>query len=178
MGNREIVIEHPTGSYTGRVGKVTGTSLTYESGTGLVPVLEVQGGTWAVRLDGVVLGKVSEDETGMPTDLGNGMAVSHLAHLLDAVGVNRWEELIGAPVYVLTNDEGAGVGIAHLTDESKVMVFEAHAEPWLAMDRFRREAEQANRPSVADDDIEEVEGEIVDADEPEPVAKQVIERIA
>ena len=39
MGNREITVEHASGTYTGRAGKITGTSLSYDPQVGLVPVI-------------------------------------------------------------------------------------------------------------------------------------------
>lgn len=60
--------------------------------------------------------------------------LDHTMKIAETVGVDTWEELPGSVVLVLFEDDSTwgarAVGLAHITDESKVLVFTEHAKDW------------------------------------------------
>jgi hypothetical protein len=135
--SRQIVLERgdlPT--LYGKAARITATHFgTHEHHSILTASLTCEGDGWGANVGGYSLDTPKKDNEGkflgrVPTAYG----LDLLVKIMETVGVSSWEELLGEQVIVLfeTPDPwGAqSVGIAHVTDERKVLVLSEHADSW------------------------------------------------
>jgi hypothetical protein len=134
MMSRSIVIEHNAVEYGGQVGTITSTALGYQDHGILTASLTVEWKGGGVSVGGYCLDQPKDRDARDYSRRGTAYGLDHLIRILETVGVDRWEELKGKQVIVLFEGRdwlGAqSVGIAHATDESKVLVLREHADAW------------------------------------------------
>lgn len=132
---RQIAVEHGGNTLYGKVATIKRTTLGVEDHGILTATLHVQGDGWGVGVGGYSLDEPKRDEDGkflgrVPTAYG----FDHVVKIMTTVGVDSWEELVGREVIVLfSTPDGWGsqsIGIAHISDERRVLVFAEHAESW------------------------------------------------
>ena len=134
--SRTIQIKHNGQTYHGKVARITSTTLGIEGHGIATAYLNVEGDGWGVGVGGFCLdtpvkvdGKYSHRE-------GTAFGFDHIMQLTRTVGSLTWEGLVGMDVIVLFEGRdswgSSAVGIAHVSDESKVMVLKEHADSWKA----------------------------------------------
>lgn len=130
--SREIRIVHNGVEYGGQIGTVTATHLGYEFHGILTASLTVEWEGGGVAVGGLVLDERTHGEG--YSRRGTAFGLDHIIHIIRTVGVESWEQIKGRQVIVLFEGRSAlgaqSVGIAHATDESKVLVLSEHAEAW------------------------------------------------
>lgn len=134
MSNRTLTIEHNGVEYGGQVATIDSTSLgTTDHGvlTGWINTSWPGGG---VGVGGLVLDKRRDREGRDHTRTGTAYGMDFILRVIETVGVDSWEGLKGQKVIVLFAGKSflgsRSVGIAHATDESKVLIFAEHAAAW------------------------------------------------
>jgi hypothetical protein len=136
MSNRSITIEHGGKTYGGQIGTITSTRLGMEDHGITTASLTVEWAGGGVSVGGFALDTVADKTAGDYSRRGTAYGLDHILRILEAVGVERWERLVGEQVIVLFEGRSAwgaqSVGIASTTDDSKVFVMEDHAEAWRA----------------------------------------------
>ncbi|HWB38397.1 MAG TPA: hypothetical protein VHA75_20465 [Rugosimonospora sp.] len=136
MSDRKIVITHEGVDYYGQVGVIKSTMFGYEDHGILTAYLHFNGDGWGVAVGGYCLDVPGEKlENVYPTErVGTAYGLDHLMALMAVVGVSRWEDLPGKQAIVLYTDPlpwgSAAVGIAHATDEKRVLILANHAQAW------------------------------------------------
>jgi hypothetical protein len=134
MMSRELIIEHNGVEYGGQIGTVTSTRLGYESHGILTASLGVEWKGGGVSAGGYCLDTPKDIDGRDYTRVGTAFGLDHLIRIIETVGVESWEAIKGQHVIVLFEGRSAwgsqSVGIAHTTDESKVLVFTEHAAAW------------------------------------------------
>lgn len=132
--SREIVIEHNGVEYGGQIGTVTSTRLGYESHGILTASLIVEWSGGGISVGGFCLDSPKDIESRDYTRVGTAFGLDHIIRVIETVGVEAWEDVKGKQVIVLFEGRSVwgarSVGIAHTTDDSKVLVFEEHAAAW------------------------------------------------
>lgn len=134
MSNRAITIEHNGSTYYGKVATVTSTTLGTEDHGILTAYVHVEAAGWGIGIGGygldrpvIVDGKFSHRE---PTAYG----FDHILQLARTIGAPCWESLPGREVIVLFDTPhslgSTAKGVAHITDESKVLILADHADEW------------------------------------------------
>lgn len=135
--NRTITIEHSGQTYYGQVARVESTALGINDHGIVTAGLNVTGHAWGTSVGGgycldtpvEVDGKYSHRE-------GTGFGLDYVMTVIKTVGSDTWEGCKGKDVIVLYEREhpwgSIAAGIAHVSDEDKVMVFAEHAEAWKA----------------------------------------------
>lgn len=134
--SRTITVQHNGETYYGQVARIKRTMLGLEDHGIFTAYLHVEGDGWGVGVGGYCLdapvkvdGKHSHRE-------GTGFGLDHIMMLARTVGSSTWEGCEGKDVVVLYESEhpwgSSAVGIAHISDESKVMILKEHAEQWKA----------------------------------------------
>jgi hypothetical protein len=130
---RSITVEHNGTTYYGKVAKIKSTHLGTEDHGILTAYLHVDGDGWGVGIGGY--GLDSWDEVAkkrIPTAYG----LDQLVQMFETVGAPSWEKLPGREVLVLFDSPDSwgstAKGIAHITDEKKVLILKDHAESWKA----------------------------------------------
>ena len=136
MSTRTITIEHDGTTYGGQIGTIRSTALGYEDHGILTASLTVEWPGGGVSVGGFVLDEPRDREAKEYTRVGTAYGLDHIIRIIETVGVEKWEDLVGKQVIVLFAGKswlGAmSVGIAHATDESKVFVLKEHADQWRA----------------------------------------------
>lgn len=131
---RSLVVTDGENEYGGQVGVIKSTSLGYEDHGILTASLVVEWPGGGVSVGGFCLDEPRGREGKDYSRKGTAYGLDHIIWILDTVGVDRWEALVGKTVVVLFEGKslwGArSVGIAHATDEKKILVFEEHAKLW------------------------------------------------
>ena len=141
---RQITVEHNGTTYYGKVARIKSTHLGAEDHGILTAYLHCEGDGWGIGVGGYGLdapvevdGKFSHRE---PTAYG----FDHVIQMMRTVGAASWEKLPGCEVLVLfdsTNSWGSTAkGIAHISDEKRVLILQEHANEWKA-----RETAEATR---------------------------------
>lgn len=132
--NRTIEIQHNGTTYYGKVARVESTMLGVEDHGIVTAYLRCKGDGWGIGVGGYCLdmpvkvdGKHSHRE-------GTGYGLDHIMRLAQTVGSPTWEGCKDKDVVVLFTTEhswgSTAVGIAHVSDESKVLILKEHAEAW------------------------------------------------
>lgn len=133
---RTITLNHNGTTYYGQVAKIKSTTFALDDSF-ITASLNVEGDGWGTSAGGLVLDQPVHDDGGKfierrPTAFG----LDFIKHLVITVGASKWEQLPGREVIVLYDTEHPwgriAVGIAHISDESKVLIFTEHAEKWKA----------------------------------------------
>lgn len=133
---RTITVEHNGSTYYGKVARITSTHLGGEDHGILTAYLHCEGDGWGIGVGGYGLdqpvtidGKFSHRE---PTAYG----FDHVVQLYRTVGAESWEKVVGREVLVLFNSPNSwgstAEGIAHISDEKRVLILKDHAEEWKA----------------------------------------------
>lgn len=128
MSNRTLHIEHEGQTFHGRVATIDSTTLGPE-GHGLwTTMLHCHGDGWGVSVGGY--------------RADGAYGIEFVKAFVHTAGVESWEDLRGARIVVLFERSGFGgraVGIAHISDESKVFILQELADAL-------REREQQDQP--------------------------------
>jgi hypothetical protein len=143
--NRTITVEHNGSTYYGKVARIKSTHLGTEDHGILTAYLHCEGDGWGIGVGGYGLdqpvevdGKFSHRE---PTAYG----FDHILQMARTVGADSWEKLPGREVIVLFDGEhswgGTAKGIAHISDEKRVMILAEHADEWKAKEQTPADAE-------------------------------------
>lgn len=133
---RTITIQHNGETYYGKVATITHTLLGAEDHGILTSYIHCEGDGWGVGVGGYSLdtpvkvdGKHSHRE---PTAYG----LDQIVAMYSTVGVSSWEKVVGREVLVLFDTEhswgGTAKGIAHISDETKVLILSDHFAEWQA----------------------------------------------
>lgn len=132
MTARTLTVEHDGTTYHGHAAVIKSTSLTYEDHGILTAYVACEWPSAGITVGGYCLDK----STGSPDykRVGTAYGLDHIIRLLDVVGVHSWEAMAGKQVIVLFSEANTlgrqAVGLAHITDESKVFILSEHAEQW------------------------------------------------
>lgn len=129
--SRTTTVEHGGTTYYGRVAAITSTHLGKEDHGILSAYLTCQGDGWSISVGGYALDTYDrERDRRIPTAYG----LDHLVQIMRAVGVDRWESIPRTRVLVLFTSPSAlgatAVGIAHIQDDERVLIFADHAAEW------------------------------------------------
>lgn len=142
MNNVRINVEHNGLSYPGEVMKIESTTLGLEDHGVWVAYLHCSGAGTGVGVGGYVLdtkpidNPLSTERTGSRG--GSAYGMDHIMRLVQTVGVDKWEDLVGQSVIVLFEpnaDDSVGflgsssVGIANILT-GRVFLLKEHAEEW------------------------------------------------
>ena len=132
MNNRTILIEHRGTTYYAKVARIKSTHLGTEDHGILTAYLHVEGDGWGIGVGGYGLDTYDEErKERVPTAYG----LDHIVQMARTVGASSWEKLPGREVLVLFDSENSlgatAKGIAHISDESKVLILKEHADEWL-----------------------------------------------
>lgn len=133
MTNRKITITHNDIDYNGEVATIKSTTFGWEDHGILTAYLQCE---WPGN--GIGVGGFGLDETTGSPDynrVGTGYGLDHLMKIMETVGVHKWEDLPGKSVIILFAESGSvwgstAKGIAHITDEKRVLILAEHAENW------------------------------------------------
>lgn len=135
--SRTITIEHNGKTYYGKVAKIKSTMIGVEDHGILTAYLHVEGDGWGIGVGGYSLDTPIKDENDKflrrePTAYG----LDQIVQMARTVGVSTWEKLPGREVLVLfdtPNSWGSTAkGIAHISDEDKVLILKDHLAEWKA----------------------------------------------
>lgn len=130
---RTITIDHNGQTYYGKAARIKSTTLGIEDHGILTAFLHCEGDGWGISVGGYAL-DAWDFQIGqrIPTAYG----LDHIMQMCRTIGVDSWEKIPGREVLVLFDSEstygGRAVGIAHISDEARVMDFAEHAESWTA----------------------------------------------
>jgi len=132
MRNRKITVEHHGTTYYGQVATIESTTLGTEDHGILTAYLHCSGDGWGIGVGGYGLDTYDEaQKKRVPTAYG----LDHIVQLARTAGVGRWEDLPGTQVIVLFTSESSlgstAAGIAHISDEKRVLILKEHAQTWL-----------------------------------------------
>jgi len=137
--SRTITVEHNGTTYYGKVAKIESTYLGREDHGILTAYLNVKGDDWGIGVGGYGLDTPIRDENDkfvgrQPTAYG----LDHIVQMYRTVGVESWEKLPGREVLVLFDTPhvwgSTAKGIAHISDEKRVLILADHAAEWKARD--------------------------------------------
>ena len=132
---RQVLIEHEGKTYSGTVMEIRSTRLGEDDHGILTVMLDCSGDGVGVGLGGYGLDAPKRDDEGNflgrePTAYG----LDHIVQIMRTAGVDKWEDLPGTHIIALFDGSGGwgshAVGMAHLTDENRVLIFKDHAESW------------------------------------------------
>jgi hypothetical protein len=129
---RTITIEHNGTTYYGQVATIKSTSIGTEDHGILTAYLHCSGDGWEIGVGGYGLDAYDEARgERVPTAYG----MDHILQLARTAGVSTWEDLPGTDVIVLFTSKsalgGVAAGIAHISDEKKVLILKEHAAEWF-----------------------------------------------
>lgn len=132
--NRTITVEHNGATYYGKVATIKSTTLGVEDHGILTAYLHVDGDGWGIGVGGYGLDTPVEVDGKFSHREATAYGFDHILQLARTVGVSKWEELPGRDVMVLFDTPSAwgsaASGIAHVTDEKKVLILADHAASW------------------------------------------------
>lgn len=137
MSRRIVVEREGQAPLYGKVARITSTAFGPHEHHGILTAsLTCEGDGWGVSVGGYTLDEPEKDAEGkflgrrIPTAYG----LDLLVRIMATVGVESWEKLVGSDVIVLFSGPDSwgsqSVGIAHISDERKVLVFAEHADEW------------------------------------------------
>lgn len=137
---RTITITHDGVTYTGHVATIKGTSLGYEDHGILTAFLHCEWSGSGIGVGGYCLDR-HKDGPGFGSRQGTAYGLDHVMRLMETVGVNEWEQIKGRQVIVLFEGTGStlgmtAAGIAHITDEKRVLILKDHAAEWQGRESF------------------------------------------
>lgn len=139
MNERSITVSHNGVEYSGVVATIKSTHFGSEDHGIATAYLHCEWGGGGVGVGGYGLDTPVTDGDGkFLRREGSGYGMDHLLALMHTVGVSRWEDLPGKHVIVLFNAGrntwvgGVSKGIAHPTDEKRVLILAEHADEWRA----------------------------------------------
>lgn len=129
---RTITIEHNGATYYGQIARIESTHLGTEDHGILTAYLHCSGDGWGIGVGGYGLDAYDpEQKKRVPTAYG----LDHIVQLARTAGVPKWEDLPGTDVIVLFKSKsalgGTAAGIAHISDEKKVLILKDHAAVWI-----------------------------------------------
>jgi len=135
MSDRKILIDHDGRQFTGEVMSVRSTRLGYNDHGVFTAVLNLDGSSnSAVSLSDYVLDTPIRDGGKFLGRGATAYGMDHILRVMKTVGVSNWEDLVGEKLLVLHEGPGGWgsrpVGIAHLTDENKIFIYQDHADAW------------------------------------------------
>ena len=130
---RTITVEHNGTTYYAKVATVTSTHLGAEDHGILTAYLHCDGDGWGIGVGGYGLDAYDEDEKRrIPTAYG----MDQVVQMFRTVGAPSWEKVPGREVLVLFDTPSslgsAAKGIAHISDEKRVLILADHAADWKA----------------------------------------------
>lgn len=130
---RTLIIQDGDSEYGGQIGTIKSTRLGYEDHGILTADIVVEWPGGGVSVGGYCLDQNDKD-SGDWSRKGTAYGLDHIIRILEVVGVQKWESLVGQKVIVLFNGTSSwgaqSVGLAHATDEKKVLVLKEHADYW------------------------------------------------
>lgn len=138
MADRTISITHRGVTYGGVMATIESTSLGLEDHGIVTAYLHCKWPGGGIGVGGFGLDTPVKDEEGRFSHReGTAYGLDHIMRLAQTVGVARWEQLPGKHVIVLFEGQGSwlgqtSVGIAHPTDDKKVLILKEHADEWRA----------------------------------------------
>lgn len=134
---KTIAVEHNGKTYSGQLAKIESTSLGYEDHGILTAYLNCRWASGGIGIGGFCLDEPKDRGSRDYTRVGTAYGLDHLIRLMETVGVNDWEGMVGAQVVVLFDvppGQSAlgttGVGIAGVLND-KVLILKEHAQAWL-----------------------------------------------
>lgn len=148
------LIEHDGVTYQGTIMKINKTTLGYGDYNMFSGYLHCSAPGSGISVGGITLDDVNplrsktDSEFPQPTRIGIGFGIDWLREIIEIVGVDSWEKLVGERLIVLFryngNPKSLGVtagqtsaGIANI-DSGKAMVFEDFFNKWIASDTERK----------------------------------------
>jgi hypothetical protein len=135
MNARNITIEHNGTTYGGQIGVIKSTRLGYEDHGILTASLGIEWKGGGVSVGGFCLDEPKDREARDYSRRGTAYGLDYIIRIIETVGVDKWEDLIGKQVVVLFEGRSMlgsqSVGIASTTDDDKVLILKEHAEAWL-----------------------------------------------
>lgn len=129
--SRTITVEHNGTTYSGRIGRIQKTFLGKEDHGIFTASVGIAGPGWGQSIPTRGLGLGSN----------SGYGLDFIWQVTSTVGAPSWEDLRSREVIALYEQGRESVlivGLAHISDESKVLIFEDHANEWRA-----KESQQA-----------------------------------
>ncbi|WP_066298926.1 hypothetical protein [Arthrobacter luteolus] len=132
MSNMTITIKHDGKTYGGQIGTIKSTSLGTEHHGVMTGMLHVEWKGGGVGVGGMTLDtpRRAEEDNHLGR-FGTAYGLDHIMRVLEAVGVDKWEDLPGTPIVVLFEGQSiwgaASVGIAGITNE-KVLIYKDHVD--------------------------------------------------
>lgn len=123
---REITLNYGGQHYRAEIMTVESTKLGYEDHGIFTAILHLRGTGITTSAGGYFFSeRRGEHQTGTAYGMSQIMAIA------ETVGVRTWEEVKGQKVLALYQGSAANcVGIAHLTDDEKVLDFEQWSRDW------------------------------------------------
>lgn len=135
--NRSITVEHDGVVYGGQMATIKSTALGLEDHGIVTAFLHCEWPGGGIGVGGFGLDAPVKDADGKFLGReGTAYGLDHIMRLAQTVGVDRWEQLPGKHVIVLFKNAGGSwlgstsVGIAHPTDDKRVLILKEHAELW------------------------------------------------
>jgi len=131
--SRDLTIEHNGITYTGQIAIVESTFLGMEDHGIFTANVAFKAGGWGQGTGHYCLDAPIKDEDGkFLRREGTGYGMDYIMAVIEVFGARSWESIKGMSAIVLReNDYGMILGIAHLHDENKVLVFTEHLEAWM-----------------------------------------------
>ena len=132
---KKILVEHNGRDYKGQIGTIRSTRLGYGNEHGVMDAsLDIRGDGWGVGVGGYCLDEPeARDDYSNHKRIGSAYGLDHVIRIMETVGVEDWEKLVGKDVIVLFEDRagwgGLSVGIAGVTNDN-VLIFTEHAQEW------------------------------------------------
>ncbi len=134
MSARTITISHNGVEYGGQIGTIKSTRLGEEGHGILTASLAVEWTGGGVNAGGYCLDEPRDRDGRDYSRRGTAYGLDHVMRIMETVGVESWEKLVGQQVVVLFEGRSAWgamcVGIASTTDEDRVLIFKEHADSW------------------------------------------------
>lgn len=136
--SRTITVEHNGETYYGKVAKIKSTHLGGEDHGILTAYLHCEGDGWGIGVGGFGLDTYDQKRK---ERVAAAYGLDHIVQLYRTVGVESWEKLPGREVLVLFDSPDSwgntAKGIAHISDEKRVLILAEHAAAWLDREAVR-----------------------------------------
>ena len=138
--NRTITVQHNGSTYYAKVARIESTMIGTQDHGILTAFLHCEGDGWGVGVGGFALDQYDKAaEKRITTAYG----LDHIVQIMTTVGVDTWEKIPGREVLVLFDSEHSwgskAVGLAHISDESKVLILKEHVAEWKAREGTQEE---------------------------------------
>lgn len=130
MSTIKTIIEHEGKEYSAELATVKRTFLGVEDHGIFTALLTLEWQSSGITIPGFSLDtphKIDGEKRG--SRIGTGYGLDHIMRILETVGVDSWEKLLGRKVYILFAADRSSAGIAN-ADTGKVLIFKDHADSW------------------------------------------------